>query len=81
MVEFLIMFTEILQRPKKKNVIFEELVVPRFISIFVFVSTETLISIFAAKITIKALKPVRQKLINKVRAKADPYGVILRILD
>ncbi len=27
------------------------------------------------------MKPVRQKLINEVRAKTDPYRVILRILD
>ena len=75
------MFTEILQRSKKKNITFEKIVVPRFVSIFISTPAETPASISAVKITTKTIKPVRQKLINKVRANADLYKVILRILD
>ncbi len=81
MVESFIMFTEILQRSKRKNIIFEKLIIPRFILISVFISAEISTPTSAAKIMIKTLKPIRQKLINKVRAKADPYKIILRILD
>ena len=76
-VEFSIIFIEILQRPNKKNVIFEKIITPRFISIFVSASAVILVSIFAAKTTTKTMKPVRQKLINEVRAKTDFYRVIL----
>ncbi len=75
------MFIEILQRSKKKNITFEEIIIPRSISIFIFISAETPVFTFAAKKTIKTMKPVRQKLINKIRAKADPHRVILRILN
>ncbi len=81
MVEFSIIPIEILQRSKKKNVIFEEIITPRFISISIFVFVETPVFIFAVKTTTKTMKLVRQKLINEVRAKANPYEVILRILD
>ena len=81
MIESLIMSTEILQRPKKKNVIFKEIIIPRFISIFVFVYAVTPVSISAAKTMTKTMKPVRQKLINKVRTKTNLYKLILRILD
>ena len=81
MVEFPIIFTKILQRPKKKNIIFEVIAVSRFILIFIsaFAVTPALTS--AVKITTKTIKPVRQKLINEIKAKADLYRVILRILD
>ncbi len=59
MVEFFIVSTEILQRPKKKNVIFEEVVTSRFISIFIFVSAVTPASTSAVKTTMKTIKPVR----------------------
>ena len=72
--------TEILQRPKKKNVTFEEIVVPCFVSIFVSIFAEIPALISAVKTTIKTMKSVRQKLINKVRAKADPYRIILQYL-
>ncbi len=78
MVEFFIIPTEILLRSsKKKNIIFEEIAAPRFISIFIFISIVTLVFIFAVKTTTKTIKPVRQKLINEVKTKADFYGVIL----
>ena len=80
MVESPVMSTEILQRPKK-NVIFEEIVVSRSVSISVSAFVEIPAPTSAVKMMIKTMKPVRQKLINKVRAKADPYRVILRILD
>ncbi len=75
------MFTEILQCSKKKNIIFEEITIFRSVSIFIFIFAETPVSISAVKIMIKTIKSVRQKLINKVRAKADFYKVILQILD
>ncbi len=79
MVESPVMSTEILQRPKK-NVIFEEIATPRSVS--TSISTPAVTSIFISTTkTTKTMKPVRQKLINEVRAKADFYGVILRILD
>ncbi len=81
MVESFIIFIEILQRPKKKNIIFEKITVPHFILISIFISAEIPAPTSAAKTTTKTIKPVRQKLINKVRANADSYGVILRILD
>ena len=77
MIESSIMPTEILQRPKKKNIIFEKIVVFRSISISIFTPAVTPAPTSAAKTTIKTIKPVRQKLINKIRAKADPYEVIL----
>ena len=81
MIEFFVIPTKILQRPKKKNVIFEEIVVFCFISTFIFIFTEILVPTSAAKTTTKTMKPIQQKLINKIKAKADLYGVILRILD
>ncbi len=81
MIESLIMSTEILQRPKKKNVIFEKTIVFRFVLIFISASAVTPVPTFAAKTMTKTMKPVRQKLINEVRAKADLYRVILRMLD
>ena len=69
--------TEILQRPKKKNIIFEKITTFRSISISISAPTVTPAPTSAAKMTTKTMKPVRQKLINKVRAKADPYKVIL----
>ena len=78
MVKSPIMPTEILQRPpKKKNVIFEEIVASRSVSTSISAFTVTPVSISAAKTTTKTMKPVRQKLINEVRAKADLHGVIL----
>ncbi len=78
MIEFFIIFIEILLRPsKKKNIIFEEIIIPYFISISVFISAVTLISTSAVKTTTKTMKPVRQKLVNEIRAKADPYRIIL----
>ncbi len=59
MIEFFIMSTEILQLPKKKNIIFEEIAAPHFISIFVFTPAETPAPISAAKTTTKTMKPVR----------------------
>ncbi len=81
MIESFIIPTEILQRPKKKNIIFEELIIFYSVSTSISIFTEILASISAAKTTIKTMKSIRQKLINKVRAKADPYKIILRILD
>ncbi len=75
------MLIEILQRSKKKNIIFEEIIISRSVSTSVSIFVEIPAPTSTAKTTIKTIKPVRQKLINKVRAKADPYGVILRILD
>ncbi len=73
--------TEILLRPpKKKNVTFEETTTPRSISISISAPAVTPAPTSAAKTTTKTMKPVRQKLINKVRAKADPHGVILQYL-
>ncbi len=73
--------TEILQRPKKKNITFEKIVTPRSILISISIPAETPAPTSAAKTTIKTMKPVRQKLINKIKAKADPYKIILRILN
>ncbi len=81
MIEFSIIFTEILQRPKKKNIIFEKIAVPYSISIFIFISTVTPVFISAIKTTTKTIKPIRQKLINEIRTKTDPYKIILRILN
>ena len=70
--------TEILLRsPKKKNITFEEIAAPRSISIFIFVPAVTPAPTSAIKTTTKTIKPVRQKLINKIKAKADLYKVIL----
>ncbi len=78
MVESSIIFTEILLRPpKKNNIIFEKIAISRSVSIFVSVLAVIPTPTSAAKTTIKTIKPVRQKLINKVRAKADSYRVIL----
>ena len=71
------MSTEILQRSKKKNVIFKETAVSRSVSTSISAPAETLISTSAVKTMIKTMKPVQQKLINKIRAKADPHKVIL----
>ena len=71
------MSTEILQRPKKKNIIFKKITIPRFISTSISIPIETLVPTSAAKTITKTIKPVRQKLINKIKAKADPYKVIL----
>ncbi len=81
MIKSFIISTEILQRPKKKNIIFEEIIISYFISTSIFVSVVILVFISAVKTTIKTMKSVRQKLINKIRAKTDFYKVILRILD
>ena len=51
--------TEILQHPKKKNIIFEEIVVFYFISIFISVFIVTPAPISAAKMTMKTIKSVR----------------------
>ncbi len=59
MVKSFIVLTEILQRPKKKNIIFKEIAAPRFVSIFIFISAVTLVSTFAVTITMKTIKPVR----------------------
>ncbi len=75
------MSTEILQRPKKKNIIFKKIIISCSILISVFASAETLVFTFAVKTIIKTIKPVRQKLINEIRTKTDSYGVILQILD
>ncbi len=78
MVESPAILTEILLRsPKKKNITFEEIITLRFISIFVSISAVISVFTSAAKTMTKTMKPVRQKLINKIRAKADLYGVIL----
>ncbi len=59
--------TEILLRPsKKKNITFEKTAAFRSISISIFTSVVTLVPTSAAKITTKTMKPVRQKLINKM---------------
>jgi len=81
MIESSIIPAEILQRPKKKNIIFKKITTPRSILISIFIPAVTPISTSAAKITTKTIKPVRQKLINKIKAKADLYKVILRILN
>ncbi len=81
MVEFSVIPTEILQRPKKNNVIFEETITSRFISISVSIPAVTSASTFIVKTTTRTMKPVRQKLINEVKVKADLYRIILRILD
>ena len=62
---------------KKKNVIFKKIVVFYFVSTSISVSAVTLLFISAVKTTMKIMKPVRQKLINEIRAKADFYEVIL----
>src|SRR6266536_2683477 len=80
MIESSIIFIEILQRPKKKNIIFKKIIIPRSISIFIFTFIVILVLIGAIKTT-KTMKPVRQKLINEIRAKTDLYRIILRILD
>ena len=51
--------TEILQHPKKKNIIFEEIAISRFISIFIFIPVVTPVSTSTVKITTKTMKPVR----------------------
>ena len=51
--------TEILQRPKKKNVIFEKIVTPHSISTSISVFVETPAPTSAAKTTMKTIKPVR----------------------
>ncbi len=81
MIEPLIIPTEILQRPKKKNITFEKTVIPRSISIFISTPTVIPVPTSAAKTTMKTIKPIRQKLINKIKAKVDPHKIILRILD
>jgi len=58
MIEFFIISIEILQRPKKKNVIFEKIVIFCFISIFIFTPAEILVFIFAVKTMTKTMKPV-----------------------
>jgi len=77
MVESSIIFIEILQRSKKKNIIFEKIIIPRFISISVSTLVEIPVLTSAAKTTIKTIKLIRQKLINKIKAKTDLYRVIL----
>ncbi len=60
MIESPIISTEILQRPpKKKNIIFEEIVISHSISISVSASAVTPAPIFTIKTTIKTIKPVR----------------------
>ncbi len=81
MIEFSIMPTEILQCSKKKNIIFEKIVTPRSILISIFTPAETPAPTSTAKTTTKTIKPIRQKLINKIKAKVDSYKIILRILD
>ncbi len=77
MVESSIVSNEILQRPKKKNIIFDKVAISRFVSIFVFILAVTPVFTFTDKMTTKTMKPVRQKLINEIKTKADPYGIIL----
>ncbi len=59
MVKSLIIPTEILQRPKKKNIIFEEIIISRFILISIFTPVMTPAFIFAIKMITKTIKPVR----------------------
>ncbi len=59
MVESPIVPTEILQCSKKKNVIFEEIITPRFVSIFIFVFIVISVFTSAVKMTMKTMKPVR----------------------
>ncbi len=78
MIESSIIFIKILLRPsKKKNIIFEKTAISRFISTSISAPAATLAPIFAAKTTTKTMKPVRQKLINKIKTKADLYKIIL----
>ncbi len=58
MVKSPIISTEILQRSKKKNVIFEKVATPHFISTSIFILVVILVSILAAKMTAKTIKPV-----------------------
>ena len=60
MVESSTIPTEILLRPpKKKNIIFEEIIISRSISISISVFIVTLALTSAAKMTMKTMKPVR----------------------
>src|SRR6266511_3261721 len=81
MVEFSIIPTEILQRPKKKNIIFKKIITPRSVSTSISTPAVTPAPTSAAKTTIKTMKPVQQKLFNKIKAKTDPYRIILQILN
>ena len=80
MIESPVIPTEILQRPKKKNITFEKTTALRSISTSISTPAVTPAPTSAAKTTTKTMKPVRQKLINKIRAKADPHKVILQYL-
>ncbi len=75
------MFIEILQRPKKKNIIFKKIIISHSILISISTLAETPTPTSATKTTIKTIKPVRQKLINKIKAKTDSYKIILQILN
>ncbi len=60
MVESSIIPTEILLRPsKKKNIIFEKIIVFYSVLISIFTPAVTLVSISAVKITTKTMKSVR----------------------
>ncbi len=59
MVESFIIPTEILQRPKKKNIIFEEATISHSISTSISTFAVTLISTSTVKTTTKTMKPIR----------------------
>ncbi len=52
------MSTEILQRPEKKNITFEEITIPHSVSIFISTPAVTPAPISTTKTT-KTIKPVR----------------------
>src|SRR6266536_5942391 len=80
MIESPVVPTEILQRPKK-NITFEKIALSRSVSISISTPAVTPASTSTVKTTTKMIKPVRQKLINEIKAKADSYKVILQILN
>ncbi len=59
MIESPVIPTEILQRPKKKNITFEETTTPRSISTSISIFAVTPASTSTAKTTTKTMKPVR----------------------
>ncbi len=81
MIESPVVPTEILQRPKKKNIAFEKIAISRSVSISISTPAVIPASTSTVKTTTKTIKPVRQKLINEIKAKADSYKVILQILN
>ncbi len=58
-VESPIMLIKILQRSKKKNIIFKKIITPRSISTSISTLAETSAPTSTAKTTIKMMKPVR----------------------